>query len=171
MNSINYGFIPFRFTSSTALVLCNLALCHSLLEHLRNRAIFNVISDTWAFQNVGCEKALLLPKSGTHTHHRQEHSLLIVSFCMWVFSACVFSVSTYLHQFIEVSVLACSVFILAQDVLHCLCAQQQLHLVLLVEQRCVILLRKTADVRQPGWSRVGTLTQQVEGQCHVAHGL
>ncbi len=50
MNSINYGFIPFRFTSSTALVLCNLALCHSLLEHLRNRATFNIISDTWACQ-------------------------------------------------------------------------------------------------------------------------
>ena len=61
----------------------------------------------------------------------------------------VFSVYAYLYQFVEVSILPCSVFILVQNVLHRLCAQQQLHLFLLVVQWCVVLLRKTADVWLP----------------------
>lgn len=78
---------------------------------------------------------------------------------------------SHLHQFEQVGVLACSVLVLAQDVLHRLSAQQQLHLLLLVVQRRVVLLRKTADVRHPGRDGVGSLAQQVEGQRHVAHSL
>lgn len=83
----------------------------------------------------------------------------------------VLNVSAYLYQFVKVGVLACSVFVLVQNILHCLCAEQQLHLFLLVVQWCVVFLRKAADVWQPERSRVSPFTQQMEGQRHVAHGL
>lgn len=77
----------------------------------------------------------------------------------------------HLDQLVEVSVLPRSVFVLVQKVLHCLCAQQQLYLLLLVKQRRVVLLRKTANVWQPEGRRVGPFTQEVEGQRYIAHGL
>lgn len=79
--------------------------------------------------------------------------------------------NTHLYHFVKISILSSGISVLAQNILDRLCAMQQLHVLLLVEQRCVVLLRKGANVGKPEGARVGPLTQQVESQSHVVHSL
>lgn len=79
--------------------------------------------------------------------------------------------NTHLYQFVKISILSSGISVLAQNILDRLRAMQQLHILLLVEQRRVVLLRKGANVGKPEGGRVCPLTQQVESQGHVVHSL
>lgn len=77
----------------------------------------------------------------------------------------------HLYQFVKISILSSGISVLAQNILERLRAMQQLHVLLLVEQRRVVLLRKGTNVGKPEGGRVSPLTQQVESQSHVVHSL
>lgn len=79
--------------------------------------------------------------------------------------------AAHLDDLVEVGVLPRRVLILAEDVVYGLCGLQVAHLVLFEVEGRVVLAGEGLDVGLPERVRVGPLTQQVEGQCYVPHGL
>lgn len=79
--------------------------------------------------------------------------------------------ASHLDHFIEIGVLPSRVLILAEDIVQSLSGLQVAHLIFFKVQRGVIFTGEGLDVGLPEGVGVGALTQQVEGQGDVAHGL
>ena len=76
-----------------------------------------------------------------------------------------------LDDLVEVGVLPRRVLVLAKDVVYGLCGLQVANLILLEVEGGVVLAGEGLNVGLPERVRVGPLTQQMEGQCDVSHGL
>lgn len=79
--------------------------------------------------------------------------------------------ATHLDDFIEVGVLPSCVLVLAEDVVDSLCALKVPNFLLLKVERGVIFAGEGLNVGLPERVRVGSLTQQVKGQCDISHSL
>lgn len=77
----------------------------------------------------------------------------------------------HLDDFIEIGVLACCVFILAEDIMDGLCRLKTSHFLFFKVERGVIFTGESLNVRLPERVGAGSLTQQMKGQCNVSHGL
>ena len=77
----------------------------------------------------------------------------------------------HLDDLVEVGILPSCVLVLAEDVMDSLGGLQRPNFIFLKVEGSVVLTGEGLNVGLPERVRVGSLTQQVEGQCDISHGL